>query len=107
MSKHSIRAVGMAVASIVTVLAAPSGLKIIAGPSSRWSGSLGIVFYLIPGVAAVLWVLFSIIAAAIFIRRNSTLVSVASCIGIGFILAIIGTIVTLAIYDIPPYGPGP
>ncbi|HSH17150.1 MAG TPA: hypothetical protein VLD18_14000, partial [Verrucomicrobiae bacterium] len=63
--------------------------------------------FLIPGVAGTLWVLFSIIAAALFIRRGSTLVAVAGCIGIGLVLAVAGTIVTLFIYDIPPYGPGP
>ena len=96
----------MAVAFLVTTVVAPSVLRIIAGPSSSWSGGLGIV-YLFPGVAVVLWALFSIIAAAIFIRRDISFASVATCIAIGFVLAVIGTIVTLAFYDIPPYGPGP
>jgi hypothetical protein len=95
----------MAVAFIVTMIIAPQGLKIFAGPSNRWSGSLGIIF-LLPCVGGVLWVLFSIIAAAIF-RRGSPLLSVAACIGISFVLAVIGTIVTFVIYGIPDYGPGP
>lgn len=99
----AIRIGGLALAFIITMCVAPRVLTAVAGPSNKWSGSLGIVVYIIPGLVAALWVLFSIIAAGIFIRSGSSLVSVARCIGIGFVLAIIGTIVTLAIYDIPPY----
>jgi hypothetical protein len=106
-NKRAARFGRLAVAFVVTMLVAPRVLTVVAGPSSRWSGSFGIFLFLIPGVAASLWALFSIIAAVIFVRREGFLVSLASCIGIGFLLAIVGTIVTLAIYNIPPYGNGP
>ncbi len=104
-SKRAIRIGGLLAVFIITMFIAPKVLTAFAGPSKMWSGSLGILF-LIPEVATILWVFFSIVTSAIF-RRGSSLTSVARCIGIGFALAIIGTIVTFCIYNIPPYGSGP
>jgi hypothetical protein len=106
-SKRAARFSGLAVAFVITMFVAPRVLTVMAGPSSEWSGSFGIFFFLIPGVTVSLWVLFSIIAAAMFVRREGFRISLAGCIGIGFLLAIVGTIVTLAIYNIPPYGHQP
>ena len=104
---RAVRVAGMAGAFVVTMLVAPSILRAIAGPPNKWSGSVGIVLFILPGVAAVLWVLFSVIAAAMFVTRDRSSMSVAGCIGIGFVLALIGTFVTLSLYHIPAYGPGP
>lgn len=101
------RVIGMTVAFVVTTLVSPSVLKIFAGPPGKWSGGIGILLILAPSIVAVLWVLFSIIAAVMFHTRSRSRVSVVGCIGIGFVLALIGTFVTLSLYNIPPYGPGP
>ena len=97
----------MASAFVVTMLIAPFALRAIAGPSSKWSGSIGVGIILMPITAGVLWVVFSLIAIVKLTNRDASGVSVAGCIGIALILAIVGTFVTLALYHIPAYGPGP
>ena len=102
-----IRIVVIAVAFGLAVLIGPAILQASAGPTRNWSGSL-LPLILLPIVFGILWLLFSVVAIGALVVRDGSRISSFACIGIGFLLALVGTLLVFALLPpVPPYGHGP
>jgi len=91
----------------LAVLAGPAILQASAGPTRNWSGSL-LPLILLPIVFVILWTLFSVVVINALAIRDGSRISSVACIGIGFLLALVGTFLVFALLpSIPSYGHGP
>ncbi len=89
---------------VLVVLFTPAAIRLRFGDMS---GSI-LPYFVVPGLFAVLWLLFSALAIAALLMRDGSTISPFTCIGIGFLLAAAATV--LISFRLPisgPYGPGP
>src|SRR5437660_1185023 len=98
------RVVALIAVFVVIVLFGPVIIRLRFGDMT---GSI-LPYFVVPGLFAILWVLFSAFTIGALLMRDGSTISPFTCIGIGFLLALSATI--LISFRLPisgPYGPGP
>ena len=98
------RVVALVISFAVVVLIGPAVLRLRFGDMT---GST-LPFLVVPGLFAVLWLLFSAFAIGALLMRDGSTISPFTCIGIGLLLAVAATaFISFRLPTSGPYGPGP